>query len=568
MVGSCEARGDCEKQTQKESCLRSVKEECDLLQNQILKPGIQEIDFSGKKLKFDIPLDSTPVMMKNYQKSLRNLLNKKFDGKDLLSYISSGSTLLTEYNVQLKFNIVNDSGEELSYISTPDGVFSIVNEVHSIDNSHSVRRLFDSDNPDFNIDQVRNGLRLSCFSFKKKGGSSNDSTYDISYSIESGMKEREIRDFPDGRTISKDFYPVERTSGRYGDSSGLGWLEMHGVKMKTFALLEKENPDLTEEDYVKQVKDKIKTKEQYFAFENFFQEDKGLSEYAVLDIRNHGKEVTGIADQERQFEERYRVELDFDIEFNNPNHYIRCSRFSLNVIEEKIVQLSAMIEKYPPVFLKNSGLKEIYLFSNWQIKNSDGKWEGDIPAFHSNNKVAVDNVFVGFDHELLHCVDLSYGGMQDDNEEWGKSVYGENYEKFYGKDVREKVRSGLLAGERVKGFAWDYGIEEIDEDQATIMGAIMKVDKDVLNDIPVDPVLEKKVKMAKEFYYIVSEGRMDPKFWIDFMRGREKIDYKYWEKREKTQDFIKTPELEAAMRAYENRDKGFLKRLKGMIDSW
>ena len=358
-----------------------------------------------------------------------------------------------------------------------------------------------------------------------------------------------------------------------GDRTQLFRVGPNGENFGDFEYEKGLNPNLTEDEYIKRFKDAIKTKDQFFASEEMFQ-DQGskLSPELAQAIRQYGIELSGLKEKEKQFESKYGIEIETE---KWSITHITNSRLPIKTLDSTIIALHKRIDRYPLTFIQNSGLKKLYIFGDW-TDNSQKNSPTSTGGFSLGNGEIGINSEYGFDHELLHCIDTKYGGLDDDNAGWGKRAHGKNYKSLYGKNGQEAIRSGRAYEKRPKGYANAYGkYGGIDEDQATMAEAIMGMGDDVHNTLSDnmlvgyntvlrymanEPELVEKMKMIKELYYALSDGKMDSKFWEDLSKNK-KIDFEYWEKRESAQDFVLDPKFEGARKNLK-LSKQFNERIK------
>lgn len=164
-------------------------------------------------------------------------------------------------------------------------------------------------------------------------------------------------------------------------------------------------------------------------------------------------------------------------------------------------------------------------------------------------------------HEWFHLLDDRAGMSDSDDDDWTARFHGhDNYpdgRSVYGRgviEIRDENGGGFSTmGRREPGFSRGYGMHTPNEDQATVAEAFFdpKTAYDQESLARVEPVLAEKIATIKRRYFILSEGRMDERYWKDIRDGGT-IDAAYWKKREDAGDF-KTPEHAAlaAQMAYE-----------------
>ncbi|MFH0776154.1 MAG: hypothetical protein V1936_00885 [Patescibacteria group bacterium] len=345
-----------------------------------------------------------------------------------------------------------------------------------------------------------------------------------------------------GVTYKKDVYSggVINRSEQLDDGSWDRAVVFNGTEIRSFEAEKKRNPELTEADYISLVKKCVTTKDSLFCFEETclqYAEKEPVAGLA-LTIRAYGKEITGVADQEKSLEAKYGIDIETEL-FKSET--TGCKRYSIKNLELALAKIGQWMGRYPAVFLQNSGLKKIFVFDNWFDieKNDSGTVKHSIGGrSFGNGEIGINGSDEStIHHELFHCIDFHYAGSSKGDETWGVRAHGVNYRGLYGRSGTDFLRHGNRSGARPEGFVRIYGKEGgIDEDQATIVEALM-TNQPVLEFISQDPALAEKVKMIKEFYYALSDGRMDRKFWDDLKNGVE-INDAYWAQREAKQDFV------------------------------
>ena len=195
---------------------------------------------------------------------------------------------------------------------------------------------------------------------------------------------------------------------------------------------------------------------------------------------------------------------------------------------------------YPPEIIKNfKGLKfiigssikekkETYNGLAWQ--NEKGRLFVAVNASSGNR----DAVALTLHHELFHALDYRKNNLQDDNYRWKKA----SHSTYVGKKWEKEARSP-------KGFYNNYGMRDVDEDQATSAEAIITSSAELRNLVAralSDDQLFAKLQMMtsciidrstgrftgvmtekeyetsfgfkrRNYYYRWSNGKMDAHYW-------------------------------------------------------
>lgn len=298
--------------------------------------------------------------------------------------------------------------------------------------------------------------------------------------------------------------------------------------------------------------ERVTTKEQYMIFEELFPQNMSIPEYKAK--RAYGKKVCGIDKLEKALQDRLgTVEIDTE----GDRHWFSASNCSMVALEKLIPFFLKEIEKYPPQFIQNSGLK-IFFIRAGRIhdprKNEDetfkdirGKYLPGAGAMVVNDTTS-EHVF---HHELSHCF--------NDKEDHSIQLLM-NWWEFPG----QQKSGGKFHDE---DFSRLYGQTNHMEDKATMAEDLFNPLKSrELRSRAIEqahagkPILAQKIRAIEQRYYGVSEGRMDQKFWSDIIQG-VKIDASYWKQREQGHDFVIDPEGEHFLKWYQN-DKKLQEELK------
>ncbi|MBT4385152.1 hypothetical protein HOD30_05410 [Candidatus Peregrinibacteria bacterium] len=299
------------------------------------------------------------------------------------------------------------------------------------------------------------------------------------------------------------------------------------TELADFQYEKEHNPKLTESEYLEKLKAFITTADQYFVFEEQLMEDSNLSVDTVDKLRLYGKEITGITEKEAALETRYNFRIE--TETWRYTSLVTCSRFPISTLDLKIDELTAKLAEYPDTFMARSTINSIYIFDNWVLNGEKGDPHSSTGGIQMGAGMVGYIDIATFDHELLHSIDHGYGELAFPNEEWGV-IHGEDYEEHFGQE-------GHVSDPRPTGHPSTYGmIGGIDEDQAEMAKALMNNDRNILDRLDSEPALKDKAIIVKNFFFILSEGRMDKQYWKD-KGGNVTIDDTYWERREAAQDF-------------------------------
>ena len=251
------------------------------------------------------------------------------------------------------------------------------------------------------------------------------------------------------------------------------------------------------ENYVKQVQQVIKTKEQFFTFEWFFVNYDDKSELSEK-IRQYGRKFLGINVLEESIEQTYGIEIESENPVENDNPKVTAGRHSLGILELELNELDRVLGLYPLPFLKRAGAKRIFLVSNLYHREL-----GDLTGLHwkGGENVVLENVKKSGFHEIFHLADETDGGYNRGNPKWC-----------------EKTE---------KKACFD---EQIDERQAQVAEDLFMYYHEKMVEAEGNPVLAAEIEMIKAFYYKMSDGLMDAKFWED-LAAEVWIDRGYWSQR-------------------------------------
>lgn len=210
-------------------------------------------------------------------------------------------------------------------------------------------------------------------------------------------------------------------------------------------------------------------------------------------------------------------------------------------------QLLVWLQKYSPEYIRSIKLQSIYLFKEWRsYENTVGG------AFLGPGVLGTSANEITFHHELFHIADDTDGGLTNDNWDWSRQKYGEVYQPAFAEplQLQELLRLHESASSISPGFISVYGSHAgIDEDQATIAGAMMADYNNVRQLAQDDPKLQRSIEFLQEFMYAVSDGQMDALYWRD-LRGEMQFSQEYWNGRVTDEAFMLIPEFERARKHY------------------
>ena len=291
-------------------------------------------------------------------------------------------------------------------------------------------------------------------------------------------------------------------------------------------------------------------------------EDKALVTKKEADewreyILQESERMFQILDFQNELEEKYGFKIRV-IPYQNANFDIGPTQ------SEKILlsleQLDLAFEKYPPSFVQDSGLQEVYLVGDIQTLNGN-----DADGFQTEKRMVIDlsklllyegkiafgNIIRTIDHEFLHYLDQDHA---DDDAVW--STLNANGAKDYtatdGNDYidnQKKDEGNQDELEKIEGFARSYGRAGVLEDKATIAEALLypNLSAQLLNRCKNDLVLRKKVMAITGCLYSIEHQRffrvLTPEEykkltgfdsyqyfakWSQDENGKIQMDHKYW----------------------------------------
>lgn len=533
---------------------------------------LQEVRLFGKRVELIVPLGINNRIEKNY----RTILEKIEDRNDLSSFIVEGTRLIANGGARLEFQIQRQK-KTVKYSASPEGVFRVDKEITEeerrgasslsyVNQIRLERKLFDEVQGK-RVIELNHPLYRSRFSLTYEDESRLKINYEDNRKISTFERLDENRfrrifiagstfiDILDGQdnllkqtiinpdhtttSVTTEFttegtrrcYEIDTFSTciRVNEEGAITFLN-DGKTIESYSSMKSSNPDLQEVDYVAMIIQATNTREKFLIFEENFLSDysnSSLSQESIAEIRQHGKEITGIAQKEKALEERFNIEIETEKlrRIRTGSHLISIS--GLNIL---ITNLEVEINKYPPIFIKNSGLTHMYLLRDLELYNIFGS-PTHAGGLSFGTKIAFDSIG-GFHHELLHCLDRYKYGLRDDNYDWGSIAHGKYYANLYGVSGIQAINEKKKHGQRPRGFVSAYAKNGgIDEDQAATAENLMLNNSKILRAMQYEPELRKKAEMIRKLYFQASEGRMDARFWQDLEKGK-KIDAHYWENRE------------------------------------
>jgi len=300
--------------------------------------------------------------------------------------------------------------------------------------------------------------------------------------------------------------------------------------------------NISEAAYLAHAKEVLKTPDKFYRYEELFLDpfsrnfDNTIPASLKQNLRNIGREVTGVEQKERDIEAKYRVTIE--TEANPPDNDIRSAPFSIRSLDLHLPELEHRLSRYPIEFLRNSRLTTIYLRNAPELKIRDNRSRRDVwksvGGVQTGLGIVVSDIDWSLDHEIFHAADAA-DRQENDNSDWIQRAHG-GMDVYTNANGAQAVLAREGSGFRPPNFARDYGrAGGVDEDQATVADMMLRNsgDYNLLNEwAKHEPPLKVKVDMTKEFYLRMSDGLMDETFWNDLSQGR-KIDQNYWEQRRK-----------------------------------
>ena len=297
------------------------------------------------------------------------------------------------------------------------------------------------------------------------------------------------------------------------------------------------NPSMTNLEYAEKVESVIKTREQFFIFEeNMIKYDK-YNKNLINELRKYGREITGIKEEEERLEQKYGFQIETE---KHPISLVSSKKIYLKDIPKKFQKIEEIFDKYPKSIISKFGIKNIGIFSH-QVFKKDKNWTEHFKwgSANTNWEVLVNNIWYAFHHELLHMLDhINWNISYNENNTWATNAHGENWSKdisewgaYHHESGKEAITAECEAKD-ITGYEGSYGkCWGPNEDQATVAEALFKNDPDFLNRVKKEPILAKKVQMIKELYFVLSDWEMDEEYWED-IKNNEKINDEYWKKKE------------------------------------
>ncbi len=313
----------------------------------------------------------------------------------------------------------------------------------------------------------------------------------------------------------------------------------NGEKLQSFA-----KEGISESEYLAKFEKTITTADLYYKYEELFLDPSHPASPDApkgdlrMRIRLIGKELTGVAEMERKIESEYGLTVISD-SFNQANK--RADLQSVRALERELGMLYTKLSEYPPEFVKNSNFDKIILVRNIKFvsKGEDGKEiEEGVGGYasHTQRAMVVNSVEWAFHHELLHLADAADGGYSNDDAEWGKSAYGEQYANIYKNEYSNNVATMVQKDKEgnIIGFEREYGTTNIDEDQATIAEGMIKdiklMEARAKSDIENhnSHALQRKIEATMKFYARMSKGLINEDYW-EAKRNGKSTGAEFWQ---------------------------------------
>ncbi len=298
--------------------------------------------------------------------------------------------------------------------------------------------------------------------------------------------------------------------------------------------------NISETAYLAHAKEVLKTPDKFYRYEELFLNpmsrnfDNTIPASLEQNLRNIGREVTGVEQKERDIEAKYRVTIE--TEANPSDNDIRSAPFSIRSLDLHLAKLEHRLSHYPIEFLRNSKLSTIYLRNLTEFKTRDDRtnkdvWVG-IGGISTGLGIVVSSIDWSLDHEIFHAADVA-DKLENDNSDWIQRAHN-GIDVYRNADGAKAVLAREGNGLRPQNFASDYGrAGGVDEDQATVAEMMLRNSNEynLLNQWSQrEPALKAKVDMTKEFYSRMSDGLMDETFWNDLSQGKT-INQAYWQER-------------------------------------
>ena len=311
-----------------------------------------------------------------------------------------------------------------------------------------------------------------------------------------------------------------------------------GTPLFSFKKMQELNPTFSEKDYLTQLVGAIKSTKDYYRFEALFFpsseiENKDINtefpESLILKIREYGRKICGINQLESEIESKY-VSINIETEDWSKSDMPDITNFRkpLQELKKELEDLKRIMGKINPIFLKNSGLRNIYIFDNWEGPGTETRSRINVGGYSFGYGVIgfagpiTEGVFI---HELLHCADFTNDIY--DNEVWGLKAHGPTYKFLYGKSGAHAIETGKADGPRPSGFVSAYAkYGGVNEDQAETAEALFHNYKELMQWAAKEPPLARKVAMTIKFFEEKSGGYMNKRYFGDLAAGR--VDNDYW----------------------------------------
>ncbi len=327
--------------------------------------------------------------------------------------------------------------------------------------------------------------------------------------------------------------------------------DVQGNPLQDFKTEKLVNPRITPETYLERVKKIAPDKEKFFRYERLFlsryysqegpEAEKRFPPKLLRDIRKHGEQLAKIPQLKTKIEEQFGIRIIVRLSNEEVGEYIT-AHSSVNHLRTQLESLEKALGVLSPTIIQNIKLRNIYLLSVFQ-KKKDGYLSraGGIYDIMQTKEIILLNGGVGtIFHEIGHAIDDADGGMGNENPLWIRSARTHG-----GKNAADYVHEGYINIKKniLIDYPSRYAKKNVNEDFAEIVQLLLDRTKILLyptesinERIKTEPGLAKKIQMAKDILYRMSDGWMDEQYWED-LESRVEINPEYWKKREDRGDF-------------------------------
>ncbi len=255
-----------------------------------------------------------------------------------------------------------------------------------------------------------------------------------------------------------------------------------------------------------------------------------------------------LATLKKRIEEKYAIDIvTEDDERLHSAYDIAVTPFPDEELPVHLHNLNEWLRKYPPLYIRNAGLKTVYLLQDWQVEGE--AFGGFLP---NTSSIAITSSEFVFHHELFHLADLNDGGLFDENSDWARNKWGALPTEIRKGNGLEAIRLMHRQEDisRPQGYVSLYGkLGGVDEDQATMVELLLTRPQQLLKLSEKDIQIANGTSYLKEFFYARSNGMMDERFWSDLILKNDVPD-DYWDKRHFVGDYRVTEAYEPARLNY------------------